>query len=271
MLREAAAASAPGSVLITNLLTEGALASLRARRAARLEATGGGGRGSSAAAAAGGGGGGGAAEVDDFADDAGADGAAPADADAAPAARAAGPKLPPRGKGRPGAAASAAAAAPPAAATAAAPAGDGREDAAAAAARAKRLQQTGSSLTEHFQWGCPENVSKPGRGIHGRSRGPALAAATPWSRLRGLAAPQSLTSPPPRPRPGQKQVERFLAEAGWTVVQRHSWSTAARAYGWAPEPSRWAEEAAALGLTGPAAAPVTPEQEVQFVVAVRSF
>jgi hypothetical protein len=66
-------------------------------------------------------------------------------------------------------------------------------------------------------------------------------------------------------------VEAFLAETGWTVVYRQSWSATARAYGWAPEPSRWVEEARELGLSGAAAEPVPPELEVQFVFAVRSF
>lgn len=65
-----------------------------------------------------------------------------------------------------------------------------------------------------------------------------------------------------------------MADAGWTVVQRQGWSAMATAYGWSPDRSAYATPAAAAGAAAPAAAaqaPPTPAEEVQFMVAVRTF
>ncbi len=62
-------------------------------------------------------------------------------------------------------------------------------------------------------------------------------------------------------------MEQFLSAAGWTVVQRQSWRAAALAYGWTPQAGMFA----ASPGDGAGAAAIPTEQEVQFLVAVRTF
>jgi hypothetical protein len=75
-------------------------------------------------------------------------------------------------------------------------------------------------------------------------------------------------------------VEAFMASVGWTVMQRTSWRATALAYGWTPEPSRFAADVAVApgeggersgNGSGSGGGPLAPEHEVQFLVAVRTF
>jgi len=181
--QEAAAASAPGSVLIINLLTETGLENLRRRaaerRAADLAAEGAGGGGSGSGKPKGSkatGGGGGALPAaaapageasrsssiatTKFAAAAAAvagGGGVVADGGSSNNAQRAGPKLPPKGKAKQTKPQPPAAAGDGAVAAAVAAGGDA---VAAAVAAAEPMQ--GSSLTDHFQWGCPDNVGAAG-------------------------------------------------------------------------------------------------------------
>lgn len=143
--QEAAAASAPGSVLITNLMTESGLENLRRKVAERRAILAAAAQEPAGTAAAGGGKGLAAAA----ASAAGSKGVKAANGTGGGA----GPSLPPRKKekGQQGGAA-----------------GAGAAGGAAGGALAAPLVAGGSSLTDHFQWGCPDNVSG---GAGGRAAG----------------------------------------------------------------------------------------------------
>ncbi|KAI8473409.1 MAG: S-adenosyl-L-methionine-dependent methyltransferase [Monoraphidium minutum] len=209
MLKEAAAASAPGSVLIANLLTESGLSNLRRRAAERAAAEAAAAGAPAGGGAAGGGGGGGGQQQQQQQRGAVVGGGAP--------------------KG-----------------------------------------MVGSGLTDHFAWGCPDNVEQflagAGWTVVQRQSWRAMAQAYGWA-----AEPSRLSEPPPAPAAAAALpagAAGRAASAGGPAPPRAAGPTL-------PARATTCGIASAAGAVGGGGAGeaggMAPEQEVQFLVAVRTF